>query len=50
MKTLTRAEVAHITDVLDDYEHLITSYPEIVTDHEEDKLKIVREIMEHEDS
>lgn len=48
-QTLTKCEVIHIRAALDNYEYLISVYPEVVTDREEDQLKIAKEIM-HEDS
>ena len=44
-KTLTAAEAKHIREALENYEYLISVYPEIVTNREEDQLKISQEIM-----
>lgn len=46
---LTLCEVQHIKDTLNEYSSLIEGYPEVVTDREEDQLKIAQEIM-REDS
>lgn len=47
---LTKAEVWHIRDALENYEYLISVYPEVVTSKEEEQLAIALEIITHEDS
>ncbi len=42
---LTKAEVQHVRKALEEYEYLISQYPEIVTNEQEDELKIAQEIM-----
>jgi hypothetical protein len=46
---LTKAEVQHIRAALGEYRYLITQYPEIVTNDQDDQLKIAQEIV-REDS
>lgn len=47
-KTLTKAEVWHLKTALDNFEYLISVYPEVVTNAEEDQLKVAQEILNHE--
>ena len=47
--TLTKAEIQHVKAALDEYAYLVEQYPEIVTNRQEDQLKIAQEIM-REDS
>lgn len=42
---LTQCEVQHIRAALDNYEFLISVYPEVVTSKEEDQLKVAQEIL-----
>jgi hypothetical protein len=42
---LTQCEVQHIKSALDNYGFLISVYPEVVTNKEEDQLKVAQEIM-----
>lgn len=44
-RTLTRAEVEHLKAALSDYRDLIESYPETVTNRQEDRLLIAEEIL-----
>lgn len=46
---LTRAEVEHLKRALTDYREAVESYPEVVTQRQEDNLLIAEEIL-REDS
>lgn len=47
---LTRAEVDHIRKALTDYSEMIESYPEVVTDRQEDQLMVAMEIITNENT
>ena len=50
MKLLTPAEVEHIKKALEDYTDIVSTYPEVITNKQEDRLLIAVEIMTNENT
>lgn len=42
---LTRAEIFHLKATLSDYRDVLESYPEVVTDRQEEQLLVAEEIL-----
>jgi hypothetical protein len=47
---LTRAEWEHLQRTLSDYRDVVNSYPEVITNRQEEQLLIVEEICENLDT
>lgn len=51
MRTLTRSEWEHFLTALSDYRDVVNSYPEVITNRQEDALLVAEEIVrEHTDT
>ena len=49
-RKLSKAEVLHVKEALEDYHDLLCGYPEVTTQRKEDNLKIALEIINNENT
>lgn len=45
---MSKADLIHVLEALNNYAYYITNYPETVSDHDEDELRIALQIIQEQ--